>query len=407
MGHEVEFVTGEYRVSFQGERVDPHWVHRIFRVPQARDSWSNAEMFLGGESDLRFKIGNLFSQLGLRLANIRGLIHMLDVAPKNEEALDRFLDTHEIDVAYVFGLHKIGTSVIRSLMKRKIPVLYHHGDEWLAYYVKPGLLKRMMLNVLSPVTFFKERKIDLRNIFLVSNFMKKRFLDAGFHEDQLGVIYRGVEFPHADNLDRERFGPPVFLVASRLTFYKGIQVAIRAAGVLNDLNPSTKWELWIAGHGDQATMTTFTEMVREMNLEHRVKFIGKHPRDSVFAYMQRATAVISPSVFDEPFGNTNIEALASGTVLIASRSGAIEEIIEHGKSGLIYDRHNEEELAHHMLLVLENKELRKSLEKEGLDRLKLLFTQPQVMEQVEKKLAEICGADLRSVVRESDRVSLQ
>lgn len=407
MGHEVEFVTGEYRVSFQGERVDPHWVHRIFRVPQARDSWSNAEMFLGGESDLRFKIGNLFSQLGLRLANIRGLIHMLDVAPKNEEALDRFLDTHEIDVAYVFGLHKIGTSVIRSLMKRKIPVLYHHGDEWLAYYVKPGLLKRMMLNVLSPVTFFKERKIDLRNIFLVSNFMKKRFLDAGFHEDQLGVIYRGVEFPHADNLDRERFGPPVFLVASRLTFYKGIQVAIRAAAVLNDLNPSTKWELWIAGHGDQATMTTFTEMVREMNLEHRVKFIGKHPRDSVFAYMQRATAVISPSVFDEPFGNTNIEALASGTVLIASRSGAIEEIIEHGKSGLIYDRHNEEELAHHMLLVLENKELRKSLEKEGLDRLKLLFTQPQVMEQVEKKLAEICGADLRSVVRESDRVSLQ
>ena len=407
LGHEVEFVTGEYRVSFQGERIDPQWVHRIFKLPPANDSWANAEMFLGGSSDLRFKIGNIFSELGLRYANIRGLIQMLRVAPKNEAALDEFLETHDFDVAYVFGLHKIGTSVVRSLMRKRIPVLYHQGDEWLATYIKPRLTKRLLLNIVSPITFFKERNIDLKNVFLVSKFMKGRFLAAGFHQEQLGVIYRGVEYPLAQNLDRERFDPPIFLVASRLTFYKGIQFAIRAAASLDKREPSANWELWIAGHSDPYSLNTFAKLVSELKIDHRIKFIGKHSRDSVFAHMQRATAVISPSVFDEPFGNTNIEALASGTALIASRSGAIEEIIDHGKSGLIYDRQNYEELAQQMQLILQNVNLRRSLQIEGLNRVKAHFTQENIISQIEGKLAEISGIDLGASTRETEKVSLQ
>ncbi|MEI7985011.1 MAG: glycosyltransferase family 4 protein [Armatimonadota bacterium] len=407
LGHEVEFVTGEYRVSFQGERIDPQWVRRIFKLPPSNDSWAKAEMFLGGASDLRFKVRNIFSELGLRYSNIRGLMQMLKVAPKNEAALDKFLESRDFDVAYVFGLHKIGTSVIRSLMKKKIPVLYHQGDEWLAAYIKPGLAKRILLNIVSPVTFSKERNIDLKNVFLVSQFMKGRFLVSGFHQEQLGVIYRGVEYPLAQNLDRERFDPPIFLVASRLTFYKGIQFAIRAAASLDQRAPNDTWELWIAGHSDPYSLNTFTKLVSELKIEHRVKFIGKLSRDSVFGFMQRATAVISPSVFDEPFGNTNIEALASGTTLIASRSGAIEEILEHGKSGLIYDRQNYEELAQHMQLILQNPNLRRSLQVEGLNRVKAMFTQENVINQVEAKLAEISGSDIEALAEEANKVSLQ
>ena len=60
-----------------------------------------------------------------------------------------------------------------------------------------------------------------------------------------------------------------------------------------------------------------------------------------------------------------------------------------------------------MLLVLENTELRKSLQREGMERLKMTFTQPRVMAEVEMKLAEISGIDLGNEVYELDRVSLQ
>ena len=168
---------------------------------------------------------------------------MMKRAPKNEAALDEFLEHHRFDAAYVFGLHQIGTSVIRSLMKKNIPVLYHQGDEWLANYMKPGRLKRVLLIIANPVTFFKERKIDLNNVVLVSEFMKERFVASGFKEHQLGVIYRGVEFPIREDFERERYGPPVFLLASRLTLYKGIHIAIRAASVLDRRSPETEWEM--------------------------------------------------------------------------------------------------------------------------------------------------------------------
>lgn len=406
-GHDVEFVTGEFRVAYQGQRVDPHWVHRIFQTTEEKDGWSNAEIFLGGESDLRFKIGNLFKQIGFRVANIKGLTRMMDLAPSNESALDDFLKDRDFDAAYVFGLHKIGTSVIRSLMKKGIPVLYHQGDEWLAFYTNPGLLKRVVLNLASPITYFKERRVDLRNVFLVSEFMKRRFLDAGYKEKQLGVIYRGVEFPLREDFDRERFDPPVFLVASRLTLYKGIHFAIKAAAVLDQRLPNKEWQLWIAGHGDPTTMTYFHNLVEELKIEHRVKFIGKHSRESTFAHMQRAMAVISPSVFDEPFGNTNIEAMAAGTPLIASRSGAIEEIIDHGKSGLIYDRHKFEELAHHMQLILVNEDLRQSIRVEAMEKVKRMFTQDRIMDQVEAKLADMAGLESPTHTSTNPKVTLQ
>ena len=165
--------------------------------------------------------------------------------------------------------------------------------------------------------------------------------------------------------------------------------------------------MWMAGHGDAITMKYFTNLVAELNIGHRVKFIGKHTRNETFALMQRATAIISPSVFDEPFGNTNIEAMASGTALIASRSGAIEEIVDHGKSGLIYDRFNTEELAFHMKLVLKNRDLRRTLQIEGQKRVKEMFTQNQIILQVEQKLAQISDTHLEVAVNEGVRVSLQ
>ena len=407
LGHHVEFVTGKFRATFQGEKTDPPWIHRIFELPPSIDNWSNAKMFLGRRSDLRFSLYNLSTELGLRYSNFRGLLQMMKRAPKNEAALDEFLEHHRFDAAYVFGLHQIGTSVIRSLMKKNIPVLYHQGDEWLANYMKPGRLKRVLLIIANPVTFFKERKIDLNNVVLVSEFMKERFVASGFKEHQLAVIYRGVEFPIREDFERERYGPPVFLLASRLTLYKGIHIAIRAASVLDRRSPETEWEMWIAGHGDVITMKYFTDLIVDLNIGHRVKFIGKHSRSSTFAFMQRATAIITPSVFDEPFGNTNIEALASGTVLIASQSGAIEEIIDHGKSGLIYDRFNIVELVYHMKLVLRNKALRQTLQVEGQNRIREKFTQDQIIRQVEERLAVIANLHLEVVVNEGVMVSVQ
>jgi glycosyltransferase involved in cell wall biosynthesis len=269
--------------------------------------------------------------------------------------------------------------------------MYHQGDEWLASYLFGNKAKRAILNLFSPIRFHRERKIDIKNVTLVSHFMKGRFVELGFPAENLSVIHRGFEQPLTPVGFEDRFSPPVFLVASRLALYKGIQIAIRGASSLDRQLPDEPWEMWIAGGAEPETVEYFEQSVVKLGLQHRVKFLGKLTRDQVIQHMRRATAFISPSVFDEPFGNTNIEAMAAGAPLIAARSGAIEEIVVNTECGLIYNRTSDEELAAHMKLILQQPSVGERLSAQGIERVQNHFTQDHIIGLVEDSLYRVSG----------------
>ncbi len=394
LGHEVDLVTSKFRKSFQGERTDRPFVSRIFQLSTAKDGWALASSFMDGSSKLDFSFGALAKQIAIRKANIGSILGMLKVAGKNEAAMRDYLSDKEYDVAYVFGLHMIGTSVIHPLMAKGIPVVYHQGDEWLAAYIRGSSLKHAILSAFAPLRYRRERRVDVSRVVTVSHFMKKRFGELGFPVNGISVIHRGFEQATSQVETTDRYAPPVFLLASRLALYKGIHIAIRAAAALDAELPDEPWEVWIAGGGDPEVVAFFEQMIITLKVSHRVKLLGKLSRDQVIQHMQRSTAFISPSVFDEPFGNTNIEAMASGAPLIASRSGAIEEIVINSESGLIYNRASDTELAAHMKLILTEPAVANRLSSRGVERVQTHFLQSEIMRQVEDTLCVAAGITL-------------
>ncbi len=72
---------------------------------------------------------------------------------------------------------------------------------------------------------------------------------------------------------------------------------------------------------------------------------GQQPHDHVITLIQKATFLIYPSECYETFGLTIIEAFACGTPVIASRLGAMAEIVEDGKTGLLFTPEDAEDLA--------------------------------------------------------------
>jgi len=58
-------------------------------------------------------------------------------------------------------------------------------------------------------------------------------------------------------------------------------------------------------------------------------------------FLGRATALMMPSVFDEPFGLVMIEALSSGTPIIGLNSGAIPEVVDE-KTGIVVEKYTDE-----------------------------------------------------------------
>jgi glycosyltransferase involved in cell wall biosynthesis len=82
-------------------------------------------------------------------------------------------------------------------------------------------------------------------------------------------------------------------------------------------------------------------------------------------FMKHIDIVVVPSIFEEPFGRVNIEAMAAGKPVIASRVGGIPEVVEDHVNGLLVPKGDTDALAKAMIKLIDNGELRRRLGENG------------------------------------------
>jgi glycosyltransferase involved in cell wall biosynthesis len=80
----------------------------------------------------------------------------------------------------------------------------------------------------------------------------------------------------------------------------------------------------------------FDQYVRP-HLSERIEYLGEVTHGEKVELLQDARATLFPIEWEEPFGLVMIESMACGTPVIATRRGAVQEVIEHGRSGIIVD----------------------------------------------------------------------
>lgn len=71
--------------------------------------------------------------------------------------------------------------------------------------------------------------------------------------------------------------------------------------------------------------------------DSRITPLGYLPLEQVYRELHNATCLVMPSVWYETFGRTIIEAYAAGTPVIASRLGAMQELVRHRETGLLFE----------------------------------------------------------------------
>jgi glycosyltransferase involved in cell wall biosynthesis len=80
----------------------------------------------------------------------------------------------------------------------------------------------------------------------------------------------------------------------------------------------------------------FDEFVRP-HLSSEIEYLGEVTHGEKVELLQDARVTLFPIEWEEPFGLVMIESMACGTPVIATRFGAVPEVIEHGRSGIIVD----------------------------------------------------------------------
>jgi glycosyltransferase involved in cell wall biosynthesis len=87
---------------------------------------------------------------------------------------------------------------------------------------------------------------------------------------------------------------------------------------------------------EPAELEYFHELV-EPHLDGRIEYLGEVADGDKVELLQGARATLFPIDWEEPFGLVLIESMACGTPVIATRRGAVPEVIEHGRTGIIVD----------------------------------------------------------------------
>lgn len=178
--------------------------------------------------------------------------------------------------------------------------------------------------------------------------------------NEIQVLLGGVDLPSIVAAPEKGSVKPYFFTARRLEYVKGIDILLRAfANVSSSL---LEYELVIAGDGSESN--ALKNLVSELGLSDRIRFLGTVTRDEVYSYMKGAVAHICPSRA-ESGGLVNFEAQAAGCLSIGSDAGGIPEYISENKTGLLFKNGDVQDLANCLQKAVNDKEGVELLKKQG------------------------------------------
>jgi D-inositol-3-phosphate glycosyltransferase len=232
----------------------------------------------------------------------------------------------------------------------------------------PGLYRRLV------------RRADL--VVCCSDFIRSRLLSRlDVPPRRVEVVHNGVDPRPFDaaraagrEAERRRRGlepqEAVLLYVGAVHPHKGLLHLLQALTRLQVLGTASPVRLLVAGgaglwptvddpYPDETD--AYTAAVRTAGKGLPVTWLGVVPQEEMPGLYALADVVVCPSVWEEPFGTVNVEAMAAGTPVVASRVGGVPEAVAEGETGLLVPPADAGALAAALKSLLEDPQRRRRM----------------------------------------------
>lgn len=196
-----------------------------------------------------------------------------------------------------------------------------------------------------------------------SGFLQEVFNDFGFASSVVPNIIDPDTFypaPPAEGGPAEA-RPFTIVITRNLESIYGLDTAIRALALVHEQLPDIR--LKIAGSGPQRD--ELLQLVTSLGLADSVVFLGRLGRPDIVDLYHGADVMLNPSRVDN-MPNSVLEAMACGLPVISSNVGGVPYIVHHGRTALLVEPDNAEQMAQAIRDLYHDQALREGLANRGL-----------------------------------------
>ena len=234
-------------------------------------------------------------------------------------------------------------NIVRRRLKVPQVYTYHTAYEDYTHYVAKGLMDRISKKALRGYT----RTIALNcQEFITPSGKTKEYMRSIGSDIYINVVPTGIDFSlfSEDKVDKEKMKKfkeehgikettKTFLLLGRVAKEKSMDYSIRGFAMYAKKHPEMDLKMIVVGDGPQRPELELLTL--ELHIADKVDFIGKVPASEVPFYYHLADIYTSASI-TETQGLTFMEAMASGTIVLARFDTNLADTIMDGQTGFFF-----------------------------------------------------------------------
>jgi glycogen(starch) synthase len=278
------------------------------------------------------------------------------------------------DVVYLFNPLGLNASFVQALGETGRPVVAYVSDNWAASWpwcdrlLGHWMQERLYLGTRRKIAMVLARRVlrrlgvlarlpaplPIRHAQFVSRYIRDislRTLSPASEE----VIPWGIDVARFPFRERRPEELRRWIFVGQVMEHKGVHTAVDAVGLLRKQGVDVSLTIY----GDAATPfgQALRDQVRRDGLDDRITFAGARPRERLWreAY-DTGGVLIFPTMWEEPFSITLLEAFASGIPVMSTLTGGTGEIARHGETATVFGVGNDDHLAAQYYVLLRHPE---------------------------------------------------
>lgn len=367
-GHEIKVLTSRHGLDPDVEAPPEPDIRRIFNLEQTPEDSAPVEP-------------------KVRIATFKS----------NDEACREELAAFKPNIVFIWNQRRITLGPALAAQALKYPTVYYQCDDHLLEY-RPRAMSGGMSGMIGGMAdrlwgrAYTTEALNMGRTLCISRTLRDVLARQGIPVSHAQVYYPGIaleRYPMKSDVGRVHH-PVRLLYLGPLRPNKRVEVIMRGLGMLLE-DGHFRATLTIAGDGDSQYMQSLERVAADLGLSDETLFMGRLDYEQIPSMYRDHDIFVYASAWDEPFGLTHLEAMASGCPIVSTDCGGPTEYLAHEENSLILEKDNPRMMAQAIARLLQNAVLRRRLAENARRLVEQKFNAMRSFEQMEAYLKKAVG----------------